>query len=227
MAAVIAGGAAAPKLASGGAPHLPPISAVSLADKVAHAHAAGLSGTVSLSANLGLPAGIGDIANAGESFNITSLLSGTHRFDVWFAGGGRQRVSLTKGAGETDVIRDGGQLWVYQSATQKVTHLSIGSGGPTARRAADALVKRLAPDTTIQVGPSVEVAGRSCYTLRLRPTPGTPDARDSTISRIDVAVDAANGVPLRFEVFSTTQRRPALALGFVGSVSFGTPGRGM
>ncbi len=229
VAAVIGVGAAIPGLSSNTHANVPPISALALVDKVAHAHVDGLSGTMSLTSNLGLPPGVGALGAGPGSAGIdwASLLSGNHRFDVWLGGDDRQRVSLTRHLGETDIVRNGDKVWIYDSTSEKVTNLIVGPSGShsSLQAVTSRLLDRFIPVTTAEVGPPVVVAGASCYTLRLVPRAGTAAARDTTVGRVDVAVDKVDGVPLRLSVYPKTPAAapPTLVIGFVGSVNFGQP----
>jgi hypothetical protein len=226
-----------PGLTAGAAPSLPPITAAQLLDKVSGASLPALEGTVRWSTNLGL-GDIGSlISEAGgrgntSGFDPTSLLSGTHTIEVWEAGPERLRLALLGQLTETDLIRNGTNAWLWDSSDQHVTHwLGVGSSGsaqPTAPpalapdRIGARLLGRLSPSTTVSVGGTSMVAGRSVYQLIVAPTPGSPAAAGSTVSRIVVSVDSATGLPLRIRVYADGQSGPAVDIGYT-SISFHTP----
>jgi outer membrane lipoprotein-sorting protein len=137
VAALIGTGAAVvPQLDASATPHLPSISAKALIAKAASDKVSHLSGTVRWTADLGLPSlseltsGNGQSVNSASGFDPTSLLSGTQDFHVWVAGPQRERVQIPGSLEETDVVRDGTQLWVWQSSTSHVTHYILKSGRP-------------------------------------------------------------------------------------------------
>jgi hypothetical protein len=74
--------------------------------------------------------------------------------------------------------------------------------------------------TSVSVSPPVRVAGHAAYELVLAPT--GVSARHSTVSAVRIAVDAANGFPLRVGVFPANGSAPAFQVGFTW-VHFRTP----
>ena len=241
VAGVIALVAWVPTLPAGASPRLPALSPQQLLVKAETARVPGLTGTVEWSADLGLPSlgSLGASGAASQGFDPTSLLSGTHQIDVWDSGANQQRLALPRTLGETDLVRHGDQAWVYDSATQKVTHLVPASGATTPGATVPArpastfppltpdqvalrLLDHLASSTSVTVSPSIRVAHRPAYVLSVAPAPGTPGAAVSTVGRITVAVDAATGMPLQVQVFARGQTAPALSIGY-SSVNFGVP----
>src|SRR5581483_3578186 len=111
--------AGVPRLVSAdpGAPALPPLDAEALVAKAAAAHVEGLSGTMRITANLGLPSlpGLGGPGVAAAGVNLSDLLSGTHSFDVAVAGPDEIRVTSRAPLEETNWIRNGSDLWIYES----------------------------------------------------------------------------------------------------------------
>ncbi|MET3173027.1 UNVERIFIED_ORG: outer membrane lipoprotein-sorting protein [Arthrobacter sp. UYCu721] len=71
--------------------------------------------------------------------------------------------------------------------------------------------------TAVTVGPDVEVAGRSAYSLVLAPrTQGT------LVEKVAIAVDGETGMPLRVSVMARGQAKPAFEAGFT-SLSLAVP----
>jgi len=231
---------------AGAAPRLPPLTAQQLLARVQQADIPGFTGDVTWTANLGLPdlgALTGSLGGDSRGFDPTSLLSGTHRFQVWAAGADRQRVALASMLAETDFVHNGDQLWQWDSATQRITHYvaqgakapagapgaaagaAAGAGRPvrakesgpalTPDQVAGRILDALSPSTLVTVSPPVRVAGRPAYRLELAPRPATPAATASTIGHVDIAVDAATGVPLEVAVYPAgAHPKAALDLGF-------------
>ncbi|MDR6414353.1 hypothetical protein [Pseudarthrobacter sulfonivorans] len=75
--------------------------------------------------------------------------------------------------------------------------------------------------TAVTVGPAVQVAGRSAYSLELAPrTEGT------LLEKVVIAVDGQTGMPLRVTVSARGQAQPAFEAGFT-SLSLEAPEAGM
>jgi outer membrane lipoprotein-sorting protein len=239
-ALTVIGGSLAGTLIAAADPTLPPRSAAQLLVDLQDARVDGLSGTVVQRADLGLPAlpGIGGHDRA----DLTSLISGTNTLRVWYAGPDRTRLAVLGTLGETDVIRNGDDVWIWDSAEHKATHLAmpdIHTGGPprdlpvplpsarpsglptalpsTPREAADAALAALDPSTVVTTAGTARVAGRSAYELVLAP-------RDtaSLVREVRLAIDAEEHVPLRVRVLARTQSEPVFEVAF-DQISFGRP----
>src|SRR5438067_848660 len=115
-----------PTLSAGAAPNLAPITAQQLIAKLQQAKVDVFSGTIALTANLGLP-NLSSIQGQGphDAFNPIELLSGTHKIDLAVDGPDRQRAAMVNGLGETDVYHDGADVWIWQSVGSKVTHKTL------------------------------------------------------------------------------------------------------
>ncbi|MBS2962231.1 hypothetical protein KGA66_04185 [Actinocrinis puniceicyclus] len=229
VAIVATGAALAPQFAAA-APALPPISAQNLLVKVAQSKVDTYSGTVALTTNLGLPA----LPNLAGGANPLSLLSGTHTLQVAANGPQKQRLALLDSLSEYDMVRNGTQLWLYDSSHNSVEHATMterpGAHKPrpkaeeltktplTPQQAAQRLLDALSPSTNISVDGTQSVAGRDAYTLRL-----TPKQSGSLIGEVTIAVDYQNGAPLQVAVYPAGSGTPAFEVGFT-SVSFSAPG---
>ncbi len=237
VAGAIALAAWVPSVTSAAAatPTLQPISAQALVAKAQASHVPGFSGTVQWSANLGLPnlsaltSGVGG-QGGGHAFDPTSLLSGSHDISVWDGGPGQQRLALPGSLSEVDVVHNGTSLYYFDSTTQKVTVFtglgpSAGRSAPsdatgtplTPDQVAQKLLGNLDPSTAVNVVTPVYVAEQSAYQLVL-----TPRASQSTIGSVRIAVDAANGMPLRVQVFPRGSNAAALSLSFT-KIDFSMP----
>jgi outer membrane lipoprotein-sorting protein len=225
-AVLVTGGVLAGSLASSGqaqaAPALPSRSPAQLLVQVAQSTGPALSGTVTETASLGLPSLPG---NSGPT-SITSLLTGTHTVKVAYASPQHYRVSLPGSMSETDVIRDGGTAYLWQSTLNTVTEFTVPahtSKAPAAmpaltpQQAAQQALAAVGPTTTVSVDRNDLVAGQAAYELVLAPK----DAR-SLVGQIRIAVDGSNGVPLRVQVFAKNAASPAISVGFT-AVTFATP----
>jgi outer membrane lipoprotein-sorting protein len=222
---IIGGGAALGTLTATAEPSLPPRSAAQLLVDLQTARLEGLSGTVVQRADLGLPALAALGAAGGE---LTALTSGTHTARVWYAGPDKARIAVMDTRGETDVIRNGNDLWVWSSQRNEASHRvlkshddkprAMPSGVPaTPQEAADQALAALDPTTEVTVGRAATIAGRDAYELVL-----TPRDPVSLVEQVRIAIDAVEHVPLRFEVFAEGTDRAAVEVAFT-QVDFSRP----
>lgn len=241
VAIVATGAALAPQFASA-APSLPPISAQNLLVKVAESNVTAFSGTVSLSTDLGLPA----LPDLSRGANPLSMLSGTHVLQVAANGPGKERIALLDTMSEYDLVRNGDQIWIYDSQQNSVEHGTATPGDHakagdqaqlkakaqakaqekarelaqaplTPQRAAQQLLAAMSTSTKVTVDGTKSVAGRAAYTLVL-----TPTQKGSLIGKVTIAVDYQNGAPLQVAVYPVGSGNPAFEVGF-SSVSFSAP----
>jgi outer membrane lipoprotein-sorting protein len=229
--AAILGGAAIPSLlpsASASTPDLPPLTPAELLSKVRTAQAPPLSGTLTLTSNLGLPSlsSLGTLGStAGTS--VTDLLSGSHSARVWFDGPQHVRVTTSAPMQETNIIRNGTDVWRYDSTTQTATHTTLTTGADTSSIPSSAtdtpaafaqhLLAEVTPSTDVTVASPRYVAGQAVYELVL-----TPKSSNSTIGHAIIAVDAATGVPLDVRLTARANGATAFEFGFT-RVNFSKP----
>jgi outer membrane lipoprotein-sorting protein len=223
-AAVIGGGAAVGTLTASADPDLSPRSAAQLLVDVQTARLDGLSGTVVQRAALGLP----EIpVPGGESSDLTSLISGKHTLRIWYAGPDQARVALLGTLGESDVIVNKGEFWLWNSRQNTYMHAvrdDSKSSAPeqtemplTPQQAADRALAAIDPSTVVSTAGSAKVAGRDAYELVLAP-------RDSAslLGQVRVAIDATEHVPLRVQVYAKGGADPALEVAFT-QINFDRP----
>jgi hypothetical protein len=225
VALVVTGGVMAGSLISAAqaAPTLPTRTPAQLLAEVAADSGPALSGTVLQTASLGLPSLPG---NASPT-SISSLLTGSHTFRVWYAGPEHYRLAAPSSLSETDVVRSGRTVWVWQSTADSVTEITVpahtakpvpaATPALTPQQAAKQLLAAVGPTTTVSVDSNVMVAGQAAYELVLAPK----DSR-SLVGQVRLAIDGHNGVPLRVQVFARGASSPAISVGFT-SVTFATP----
>ncbi|MFE3940678.1 outer membrane lipoprotein carrier protein LolA [Streptomyces sp. NPDC059118] len=239
-----------PALASSGDPDLPKISAQELIEKIAASDTEQLSGTVKISTDLGIPS-LGGLA---ESFasgatggkggsgadpqeRMTELASGTHTLRVAADGPDKQRVSILDDAAEYSLIRNGDQVWAYDSKSDEAYHATedrtgedagrgadkksahpVPEGVPTTPKAlAEQVLKAAGPTTSVTVDGTAQVAGRDAYKLVVK-----PKQSGSTIGSATIAVDAENGVPLKFTLLPSAGGKAIVDAGFT-KVDFSKP----
>jgi outer membrane lipoprotein-sorting protein len=194
----------------------------------------GYSGTVVADASPGLPdtgsaGGFADSRPNSPAFGISSILSGTHTMRFWYGGPERQRVAILRADSEADYFRDGKDVWVWDSASQQVSHTKATSGTnwnlpltfatltpqALARNVLDAADSR--KDVTIAA--QTVVADRPCYELIVR----RPENVSSPVGEIRIGVDGLTKVPLSVQIFAQGGTSPAIDVSFT-SITFVTPG---
>jgi outer membrane lipoprotein-sorting protein len=225
-AAVIGGGAAVGTLTAAADPNLPPRSAAQLLVDLQTARLDGLSGTVVQQADLGLPSlAIG----GGASSDLSSLLAGKNTLRVWYAGPDQARIALLGRNGESDIILNKRDLWLWSSQDNSYSHQRFPGTedaaeaaaphglGLTPQQAADAALAAIDPSTVVSTAGSASVAGRDAYELVLAP-------RDSAslIGQIRLAIDAEEHVPLRVQVYPKGGSNPAVEVAFT-QINFERP----
>jgi outer membrane lipoprotein-sorting protein len=222
----VAAVAAVPKLVPAGAdpvPNLPDLTPAQLLVKAATANVTTFSGHVTLNVNLGLP----DLGTLGVVDGTgVELLSGAHTASVWADGPQHVRVELDAPGAENDWIRNGTDLWAWNSRNQSVTHTTLPADAgneapanamPTPDQLAQDLLAKVDPSTAVSVRTPAFVADRPVYELVL-----TPRSANSTVQEVTLAVDAATGLALDAKVVAKSTGTPALELGF-DDVSFNQP----
>jgi outer membrane lipoprotein-sorting protein len=234
--ALVGGGAAVGGLRAVAGSGLPDRTAAQLLVDVQKARLDGLSGTVVQRSDFGLP----DLPVAGASggtgsSSLTSLLSGTHTMRVWFAGPDKARMALLGTLGESDVIRNGQDVWVWASQEKTAKHYLLPAhdatgksaaipGMPTPsdlptspQAAAEKALAAITPSTKVRTSGAAIVAGRSAYELVLEPKDAT-----SLVSQVRVAIDGTEHVPLRVQVFAKSVPDPVFEVAF-NAVDFARP----
>jgi outer membrane lipoprotein-sorting protein len=210
-------------VAGASAPDLPEKTAAELLVDVTDSDQP-FSGTVVQTARLGLP----ELPySAAAVAGPVALLTGSHTARIWYSSPELARVAVMDELDETNVIRDGAEVWVWSSRTNTAQHAVLppheGTGPGTAGvgmspdEAAEALLAAIDPSTEVAVDGTAEVAGRAAYELVV-----TPRDDRSLIENVRLAVDGETSMPLRVEVNSTGADEPAFEVGFT-SVTFGEP----
>ena len=196
-----------------------------IADVAAQTHVPAFTGSVMETASLGLP----QLPGADSQTSMIALLTGSHTVNVWFASPQQYRLSLPGKMSESDLYRNGQTAWLWQSVPDTATKVLLGNADTsgqaqapmplpvTPQQAAADVLAAVGPTTTVSVASNVYVAGRASYELVLAPKDGR-----SLIGQVRIAVDAANGLPLRVEVVAKNASSPAVTIGFT-SITFGAP----
>ncbi len=212
---------------------LPPRSAAQLLADVSRAQLESLSGTVVQTADLGLPQlpGVAGATGGGGDTSLTSVVSGTHTWRVWLAGKTQQRLALVGSLGESDVIRNGTDLWLWSSKDKTALHRALSADEHSAsmvpgtatdlprtpQEAADTALAAMSPTTEVTTSGTAVVAGRQAYELVLQPK----DA-PTRVASVRIAIDSEKHIPLRVQIYSTKIANPAFDVGFT-AVDFAQP----
>jgi outer membrane lipoprotein-sorting protein len=208
---------------------LPPRTPAQLVADVHGAKLQALSGTVVETSDLGLPS-LPDVGGRGNA-SFSSLLSGSHTMRLWYAGPDKLRLALLGQLGESDLVRNGTDVWAWSSRDNSATHWTVPAdrdAGPmgadpatssatTPQQAAEAALKAISPSTQVTTDPTETVAGRPAYQLDLVPR----DPR-SLVGSVRIAIDGETHVPTRVQVFARGASHPAFEIGFT-SFSTATP----
>ncbi|MGN2360401.1 LolA family protein [Streptomyces luridiscabiei] len=233
-----------PALANSGDPDLPKISAQELIEKIAASDEEQLSGTFKISTDLGLPLdglagsflpGAEEGKGAGAAApqdKLVELTSGTHTLRVAVDGPEKQRLAILGKASEYNVIHNQGEVWAYDSTSDEVYHAEAPEGRdgsaketPKAPKGVPATPKDFAEQalaavgdtTSVTVDGTAQVAGRDAYQLVIK-----PKQSGSTIGSVRIAVDAENGVPLKFTLAAASGGKAVVDAGFT-KVDFAKP----
>lgn len=209
---------------------LPDTAPATLVSAVQDNRDVAFSGMVVSHLSLGLPdlPALPSLSPVDEETSFGSLLSGSHTMQVWYGGVDKQRVALLGASEETDLFRDGRDLWQWSSADGIARHtlLAARPDSVLSRQPAEALTPRalaegalgaLDADTELTMADDVIVAGRSAYELVV-----TPHAARSKIGSVRLALDGATKVPLAVEVYPKNSSEPAIDVAFT-SIRFGAP----
>ena len=188
-----------------------------------------LSGTLEQSSEIGLPELPKSGPGAGSPETTwLELLTGPHTARVYVDGPEKARVQIMDRMAERDAIKNGKELWFYNSKDNTAAHAQLPADAadrhgaqpgtvPTPEELADKLLAKLDPSTEVTVGPDTQVAGRAAYNLVL-----TPKSDATLVESIAIAVDGESGLPLGVELRARGQSEPAFSIAFT-SLNLDTP----
>ena len=238
---------------AGAAVTLPDKTAQQVLELIQNSTVRQLSGEVTQTSALGLPAiptgaGAPALAPGASTSDLSAsvaapdstdvsqaleLLTGSHTARVYLDGDTKARVQIMDQLAERDAVRNGNDVWFYDSKKNAVTHLTLPAGFSAAearaRAGAEAKVvmtptelaktflAKIDPSTTVSVGQDVRVAGRTAYTLVL-----TPRTADTLVGSVAITADSETGLPLSVSVEARGQKDPAFRVAF-STVTFGAP----
>jgi outer membrane lipoprotein-sorting protein len=228
----LAAAALAGSYQAGAATSLPPKTAEEVIAMIGRADVHALSGTLQQSSDLGLPQlpSVGPTATQGPA-SVMELLSGSHTVRVYLDGPAKARFQVMDMLAERDLVRNGNDLWLYNSADNSAAHMTMPAetaraaapratptpGAITPDVVAQHFLAAVGPTTDVTVGDGTTVAGRTAYQLVIKPR-----STGTLVDSVTIAVDSASGLPLGVEVRARGQAAAAFSLAFT-DVSLSAP----
>ncbi|GAB7032716.1 DUF2092 domain-containing protein [Streptomyces sp. NPDC021749] len=176
-----------------------------------------------------------DGASASPRSKLMELASGAHTLRVAADGPAKQRVSIVDKAAEYSLVHNGKEVWAYDSGSNTAMHSTAPDAGrhgahkrgpeglpgdlktATPQDLAKKVLQAAGDTTSVTVDGTARVAGRDAYQLLIKPKQAA-----STVGSIRVAVDAANGVPLKFTLTPKSGGAAAIDVGYT-NVDFAKP----
>jgi outer membrane lipoprotein-sorting protein len=225
---VVAAGVTVPRLADAAdaSAALPPRTAAQLLEDVSQADVDGLSGTVVATSRP--RAARAAVRRRGRQRRLAPRAAVRVDDRVGLkAGDDRSRVAVRAPWAQYEVVRDGQDVWTYDSASSDVTHLVLPEGTEqpptdpavtaTPQDLAERLLSSVEPTTTVTVGgPRRWPGGRRtswCWSRRTTRT---------LVDEVRIAVDGETSVPLRVQAFGDGPAEPAVEVAFT-DVDFSVP----
>jgi outer membrane lipoprotein-sorting protein len=170
------------------------------------------------------------VSGGGELLSSPLVTGGAGR--MWVAKDGRVRLELQSEKGDTQVLYDGHTVSIYDASSNTLYRYTIppregGAGAswdsgtstagphevPTVAKI-EAAISHL-DHVNVSGATPTDVAGQAAYTVRV-----SPKETGSLIGAGELSWDAANGVPLRAAIYSSSSSSPALELA-ASSISYG------
>ncbi len=182
----------------------------------------GVSASITLSNHLLEGASLASGSAQGSGLTSSPLLTGASG-RLWIAKDGRARLELQAEKGDTQVIYDGHTISIYDAASNTLYRYTPPASKeepttethevPTVAKIEEA-ISHLEHANLSGATPD-DVAGQAAYTVRV-----SPNESGSLIGGAELSFDAANGVPLRTAIYSSTSSSPVIELAAT-AISFG------
>jgi outer membrane lipoprotein-sorting protein len=226
---VVAGAVAAPMIANASSDPVAGTnpSAADVIASIAGSSDAKYSGKLVQTSDLGLPelpTGSGGSSLEGDASDALGLLTSSHTARVYVDGPDKQRVQLTQQLAEQDLVRNGSDVWTWDSKERTATHVTLPkdapapkSGATTPSDIAEQAIDAITPSTTVSKPKDVRVAGHDAWQITL-----TPKSTGTLVGSVRLAVDQQTGLPLRATIEAKGQSDPAVEVGFT-SLQYGAP----
>lgn len=250
VATVVVGAAVAGPLIAGADSDLPDRTAAELLVGLATIDVQPFAGTVVQSADLGLPALTSADATSLPTAAL-SLLNGSSTARIWYTDGDTYRFALQDDQSESDLLRNGQDLYFWSSEGSTASHVVVpeeapgddggegpfggggpfgGEGGPFGGEGMPEDMPSNLPTAAASLAlgmiePSTQVDVDGTATVAGRSAYELvlrPKDEQSLIGSIRLAVDGENSMPLRVQIFARDHSEPSFEVGFT-SVSFDEP----
>jgi outer membrane lipoprotein-sorting protein len=237
---VVVGGAIAFPLQADADIQLPDKSPAEVLAMVGTSTVRDFSGTVEQTSQLGLPQIPSSMDPGSSTLSALDLITSNHTARVYLSGPQKVRVQVMTAMAEQDFVRNGNDIWAYNSDDKTATHTTLsgtpgtpdtpkpdsakphGSGAAsTPAQLAKRFISAVTPSTNVTVGKNTRVAGRAAYDLVLTPRSGT-----TLVGSVSIAVDAKTGLPLSVAVMATGQKDPAFSVAFT-QLTLAAPAAGL
>ena len=216
--ALVAVGALAP----GASADLPAKTPQEVLVMAAEADVDAFSGTVVARTELGIPTALLSGMGGEPGMGGGGLGEEERTVRVWKDGDTLARASVASLMGEQTLIRNGDDLWYYDSSTSTLTTGQVpeyddsdkpdapwDGDVPDPAEAAQWLLDVVEPTTQVTAGDPTVVAGREAYEVVL-----TPEQAGTLIGSASMAVDAQTGAVLRVQVTAVGASSPAVDIGY-------------
>ena len=218
--------AIASALSSGPTPPSKPL-AQAVHDAMSGPHVQGVSASIKLTNHLLEGASLaGASGQAGEIASSPLIAGASGR--LWVSDG-HLRLELQAEKGDTQVFADSSGIQIYDAASNTLyrytpaatsaTTSTHSAGHPADQTPSVAQIEEaithISAHANLSGAQPTDVAGRAAYTVRISPKEG-----GSLLGGAEVSFDAANGVPLRAAIYSSTSAAPVIELA-TEEVSYG------
>jgi hypothetical protein len=145
---------------------------------------------------------------------------------LWLASDGRGRIELQSDAGDVQIVWSPTEISVYDASSNTVYRAALPSAGgqggsgagapaPPSLAAIDRALAAVGAHWTLSGAQPTDVAGQPAYSLV-----AAPKADGGLLASLELAWDAAHGVPLRAGVYAKGSSAPALELA-VTDIAYG------
>jgi outer membrane lipoprotein-sorting protein len=150
--------------------------------------------------------------------NVGSALMSGASGRLWMTNDGRGRIELQSDAGDVQIVWNTSTVTIYDASSNTVYRADLpaskgdasstaDNGAPPALADIDKLLTTLGAHATVSAAQPMNVAGQPAYSVTVSP------AHDGgLLGSVELAFDAARGVPLRLAVYAQGSSSPVLGL---------------
>ena len=150
--------------------------------------------------------------------NVGSALTSGASGRLWMTNDGRGRIELQSDAGDVQIVWNTSTVTVYDASSNTVYRADLpaskgdasstaDNGAPPALADIDKLLTTLGAHATVSAAQPTNVAGQPAYSVTV-----SPPHDGGLLGSVELAFDAARGVPLRIAVYAQGSSSPVLGL---------------